>query len=211
MDYRYDLFISYKSNPEFNPWVRNLLFKMIKGYLADIFVEPMIYIDYHTETGEDWVKKIGEALGSTRVMLALFTPTYFASLWCVHELDLMHQRLLNTMGNRLIIPAMASGDESCIPEEIGRLQIKSLKKYRILDLQPGTKVCQEFSEKIRELSDEIAKAINEAPPFDPKWESDCKERFASIYTAKREGLKVPVKSLTLKDPPSQRNVPRPQL
>jgi hypothetical protein len=212
MNYRYDLFISYKAHPSWNFWSRNLLYEFIQGYLIDALPDnPNVFIDDHTQTGENWANKLGEALGSTRVMLAVLTPPYFKSQWCVHELDLMHQRLLNTKGSGIIMPTIASGDGSYIPMEIERLQIKDLKRYRYLDLQRGTPRCQEFSQEVKYLTDEIAKAIYEAPPFDPSWELDCKERFTNVYNARSEGRRVPVTSLTLKEQPKQHSVPRANL
>jgi hypothetical protein len=201
-NYRYDLFISYKTHPEWNSWTRNHIYGMLKAYLSDqLPQDPRIFIDDHTQVGEDWVQRIGTALGRSRALLAILSVPYFSSKWCLHELDLMHKRFLGIPGNEILIfPINVSGKGSLniMPMEIERLQICELTKFRNLDIQRGTPAYHKFSTRIKRLSNEIAQAINHAPPFNMDWEEDCMMRFNDVFQARHQDSEIPVETLSLK-------------
>jgi hypothetical protein len=212
MAYQYDLFISYKTNPDWNLWTREHICGMLKSYLSDDLPHPpRIFIDDHAQTGEDWVNGIGAALGCARILLAVFTLPYFTSQWCLHELDLMHKRLLSMTSHTLIFPVIAGGTLEMLPPEIERLQAYDLKRFRLRHLSSGTPRFEDFSQEIKKLSFEIAAAINQAPPYNPAWEQDCKKRFNDVYRARRQGNRIPLETLTLKALPQQTTVPKPIL
>jgi Zn-finger domain-containing protein len=182
---------------------------MLSGYLGDELPRsPRIFIDDHTQTGENWVDRIGSALGSARVLLAVLTRQYFTSKWCIHELDLMHKRLQDMRATSLIFPVIACGSMEMLPEEINKLQMCDLTEFRILDIQPGTKRFERFSDKVKNLSSQIAVAINDAPSYDSSWKQACIKRFHSVYNSTSQESLDLIETLNLKCQCQQFNVPR---
>jgi len=199
MSYVYDVFVSYRRHLEWTPWARQHLRGLLDAYLTqDLGKEPEIFIDEQIEPGADWPNRLGYALGRSRVLLTVFSRDYFSSAWCVHELDLMYDRLCQHNACQLILTTVGH-DGEMIPKEIARIQPLDLKQFRNTDLQRKTPRFEEFSEVIKTFSPSLAKAIESAPPFNPKWEQDCKDRFNAIYQARADGCAGPIlQHLTLK-------------
>ena len=91
MDYQHHIFISYKRERHWTPWVRDHFKELLSSYLhQDLAVErPDIFVDERIDVGADWVDELAEHLATSAVMVAIFSADYFASDWCIHELDLM--------------------------------------------------------------------------------------------------------------------------
>jgi hypothetical protein len=211
-EYTYDLFISYKVHPEWNHWTRRYIYNKLKAYLHDEIGTAEIYLDDHTHTGADWVDQIGTALGRSKILLAVINTAYLSSQWCLHELDMMHSRLLDNKGCIMIFPILVNqGARRILPSEIERLQIYDLSEFRNSDLQQGTARFEKFSETLKHLSYDLSVAIQKAAPCDKAWEIACKKRFNDVYSAKQAGSRIPVETLTLKEPLRQTTVPRPTL
>ena len=208
--YHYDLFISYKVNPQWNDWTRKHLYKNLMAYLSDqVPWYPKIYLDEHTRTGADWVDTIGSALGRSKALVAVLNVPYFSSQWCLHELDMMHSRLLHNGLKNIIFPIVVhSCADTVIPPEIKRLQTYDLKEFRNSMLIESTEMYVQFSARVKELSSSILEAVQQPPPYEPCWELECKKRFNDLVLAKDSGLEVGVKTLTLSDPPQQNTIPR---
>jgi hypothetical protein len=67
--------------------------ELLRPYLKeDLGHEPEIIIDERIEVGADWVDGLGKNLATSKVVVALFSRSYFDSDWCVHELDLIVER-----------------------------------------------------------------------------------------------------------------------
>jgi hypothetical protein len=211
MGYHYDLFVSYKTSPEWNGWTRKHLYKNLMAYLTDELPgPPNIYIDDHTKTGTDWVNQIGSALGRSKALVAVLSVPYFSSQWCLHELDMMHsRRLTNNRPTEIIFPIVVNTSaQSLIPPEIERIQRLDLSDFRNIQLTEGTHKYEQFSERMKELSQSILTAIQQPPPYEEYWMHECKKRFNEVFEATSRKIQVGVKTLTLYDQPRQTTVPR---
>jgi len=208
MSYRYDIFVSYRRHPAWTPWTREHIHDLLDTYLTqDLGSRPAIFIDERIEPGADWPNRLGESLAQARVLLPVFSGDYFSSDWCLHELDLMHGRLLHSPGTTLIVPVVGH-DGDLIPIEIARLQPVDFKEFRNPDLQRRTPRYERFADAVGQLTPHLAQAIRTAPPFDPAWVTECCERFDRVYNAHCGGPDVPVETLTLKPVPVPVTPPR---
>jgi hypothetical protein len=208
MDYIHDVFISYRRHPEWTPWTREHVRGLLDAYLTqELGRSPEIFIDERIEPGADWPGRLARALAGARVLLPIFSRDYFGSDWCIHELDLMHDRLCRFPGSSLIIPVIGH-DGDLIPDEIARLEPVDLKAFRNPDLQRRTPRFEQFADAIRDLAPHVATAIGSAPGFDSSWMNECQTRFDQIYQAHREGTRVPATTLTLKPMPYPAAPPR---
>ena len=208
MDYTYDVFISYRRHPEWTPWTREHVCRLLDAYLTqELGRSPAIFIDERIAPGVDWPARLAGALGGARVLLPVFSRDYFGSDWCIHELDLMHSRLRRFPGSSLIIPVIGH-DGDLIPKEIKRLQSFDLSEFRNTDLQRRTPRFERFSDTVRDLAPYVAAAIGSAPGFDPSWLDECQTRFNQVYQAHSGGPPVSATTLTLKPMPFPAAPPR---
>jgi TIR domain len=201
MDYLYDVFISYRRHPEWTPWTREHIRNLLDAYLTpELSTRPDIFVDEQIEPAADWPQRLGDSLARSRVLLPIFSGDYFSSDWCLHELDLMHGRLIRFPGTKLIVPVIGH-DGELIPIEIARLQPVSFIAFRNTDLQRRTPRYEQFSDAVRNLAPHVAAAIASVPPFDPVWVLECRKRFDKVYKAHGGGPRARVQTLTLKPLP----------
>lgn len=208
MDYIYDVFISYRRHPEWTPWTREHLYKLLDAYLTQDLSRPSaIFVDERIIPGDDWPNRIGDSLARARVLLAVFSGDYFGSDWCLHELDLMHGRLLRFPGSTLIIPVIGH-DGELVPQEIARIQSFDFSPFRNTDIQRRTPRYEQFSDSVRLLARHVAAAIGTAPLYDTSWVDECRNRLDRVYDAHCGGSPVSVTTLTLKPLPFPMAPPR---
>jgi hypothetical protein len=134
MNYLYDVFISYRRHREWTPWTRDHVCNLLDAYLTQGLGEsPRIFVDDRIEPGADWPHRLGDSLARAHMLVPIFSGDYFSSSWCLHELDLMHARLLRFPDRSLIVPVLGH-DGALIPDEIARLQLFDLSAFRNTDL-----------------------------------------------------------------------------
>lgn len=186
MTYKHDVFISYRRHNLWTPWTRDHFKKLLDGYLQqELGDEPDIFVDEQIKVGVDWVDKLAEHLATSKIMVAIFSADYFGSDWCLLELDLMLERSTQAAQGRprhtpLIVPVVVH-DGNLIPQEALRIQPMDLAKYRIAHINPDTTDYHEFSKAVGRLAPDVASQIQSAPPFDPQWEDQCRERFNKVF------------------------------
>jgi hypothetical protein len=207
-DYAYDLFISYKRHREWTVWTREHVCGLLDTYLSqELGRQPRIFIDEHIEPGADWPDRLAKALGRARILVAVFSRDYFGSAWCVHELDLMHERSCQFPDSKLIVPIIGH-DGELIPNEIARIEPFNLRAFRNTDLQRNTPRYEKFADSIETLASHLVDAIASAPPCDTSWLTRCQTRFNQVYTGHCSGNPVDVETLTLKPMPFPVTPPR---
>lgn len=112
MAYQYDVFISYKNQPGLVTWVKDHFQPLLQTWLDNELPQPAaIFRDkVSIEAGDQWSKAIKEALGGSRVIIAVLTPQYFTSKWCVAEWQSFEKRelLRADTANKLLIPVKYS-------------------------------------------------------------------------------------------------------
>jgi FxsC-like protein len=109
---QYQVFFSYSQSNE-NPYLaqfRKDLSEMVSTRCA-LDLEDVLFVDREVlRTGAHWETNIRDALQSTRVLVALWSPHYFRSEWCGREWYVFWQRQL--------AHAAASGQPQKLPEVV---------------------------------------------------------------------------------------------
>src|SRR5262245_4707024 len=91
--YLFDIFISYKRDPETRIWIEKHLRPLLNTHVGYEVGRPLqIFIDDQLETGANWPIQLGENLARSRILLALWSKPYFSSKWCVLEMSHMLAR-----------------------------------------------------------------------------------------------------------------------
>lgn len=188
MTYQHDVFISYRRQDLWTPWTRDHFKKLLKAYLQqELQVEPDIFVDERIQVGADWINALGEHLATSKVMVAIFSGDYFASDWCLHELDLMLARAQQAANGKpsyqpLVIPVVVHDGEH-IPEIAKRIQPADMAKFRVAYINETTADYQEFSKAMGQLAPAIANVIRNAPVFQDAWIEQSQQRFEQLYQA----------------------------
>src|ERR1035441_2037562 len=106
MDYQYDVFFSYKRDPQSDAWHHEVMEKLrywLKQELSQLDV-PVFFDTEEIRTGVRWRNKLAEALTSSKTMICVWSPLYFQSQWCVSEWKTFAARE-SRVGRELIAPA----------------------------------------------------------------------------------------------------------
>ena len=136
MDYEYDVFLSYVTKYPHGEWVNDIFYELFESYLSDaINYNVKIFRDISDiKGGMAWENKIKKALVCSKVMVSIFSPSYFQSEYCMREFSVINyrQRQLNYMTvqnpNGLII-ALKISDGDNFPEEGRKIQTLNCNNY----------------------------------------------------------------------------------
>ncbi len=177
MPYTWDVFISYRRTHNVTGWVRNHLCPVLESCLEDEMDRPpQVFLDSQMEIGTYWPDELARALSGTRYLLAVWSPPYFTSPWCVAEWRTMcaREELLGiprqgeTLG--LIYPVVYADGDS-FPEEARAVQSRfDLSEYGFPYEQfSRTDAYLDFHVKVKSIASALARRLDVAPPWQSDW------------------------------------------
>jgi len=74
MDYKYDIFISYRRLGDTRNWIETYFLPLLINHLSqELGRNPEIFIDTQIETGDSWPNVLGEAIASSKIIIPLWT------------------------------------------------------------------------------------------------------------------------------------------
>lgn len=178
MDYRYDVFISYRRDPLAEEWVHNTFKQLFKTHLREAVGGRPVEIFIDTEgiaEGDAWPERLKNALAHSRCMVSILMPSYFHSEWCVREFAIMEQRSrrngmwTNEEPGGLIVPVCVS-DGLFFPETAKNINWLPCHDYfRIGEGFRNLAPFQDFQNDLVSWVGNVARAIDRAPNWDPEW------------------------------------------
>lgn len=173
--YEYDVFVSAASGSPVEEWVDNHFLGMLRVHLSNEMAdEPKVFWYKEQGPGVDWKKNIEKELSRSRILVAILSPHYFRSDWCMAEFESVIERekklglgeLERPEG--LIYPVLFSNGD-CF-SDVGRIKYwRDLSKWRYQWPQfRDTKKYIEFDDEMRNVGKELKKQIEGAP----RWRKD---------------------------------------
>jgi hypothetical protein len=183
MSYKYDIFISYRRNPETLDWIKQHFKPLLELRVEfELGRKLDIYLDEQTEIGTSWPPAIGAALGESRVLIALWTKNYLASVWCTEELSQMLSRerasKLRSVGKPygVIFPAFIHDGESFPPDlqHIKPFEIQNCFNVRMARNSPRA---EELDAALSANAKAIAASIDKAPQWRKAWSATAAHAF----------------------------------
>ena len=177
MSYDYDVFLSYRRWAEWPRWVERHFSPLLTHWLGEeLGRPPQVFIDSQIiEVGEIWPTELTRALARTRVLVCLWSRSYFDSSWCLAELSHMLTRQDET-GARLILPATVH-DGDRIPASLMYLQTARLNDCANPRMTVDSPASEQLSDLLQRFAVPVASAVNQAPPFRRAWESDAQKQI----------------------------------
>ena len=170
MDYRHDIFFSYKRDAltlDWHRWVKDRLVHWLTqemgGRRIDCFMDEQIH------TGEHWPDSLQQALLHSRCLVTVWSPEYFHSNWCVSEWRNFLEREKLLQGTCLIAPVRYHDGEH-FPPEARIVQWTDVVEFT--STAPGffrTERAVELEDKIKLLAKDVARLLKAVPAFDPSW------------------------------------------
>jgi hypothetical protein len=160
--YEHACFISYKRIRTGLPSVRHFYRRFVDAFQTRLreylTLELFPYFDAEISTGVDYAERLPERLCKSLCLVAILTPEYFESTWCVSEWRAMEalerKRVPSQKQNLLIIPILLRGDLDHA--------IKWCGTRKLLDLRTVRDPMQQMSTvRNRTHVEEIAKQIQE--------------------------------------------------
>lgn len=180
MGYKHHIFFSYKRDPLTIDWHREVVARIKLYVCMELNLDRKdfhVFFDEKTiEAGDEWVEELSDAIKSSKCLVAIWSPDYFHSPWCLTEFHsfLKRQEDLKKKGIKagLIIPA-SYHDGQHFPSEAKAIQFLDFTEYAsTISAFWRSSDAVEFEKKIKEFAKSIANKIENAPNFDvdfPFW------------------------------------------
>jgi hypothetical protein len=181
--YQYDLFLSYPRRPPVSDWVHTHFLDRLTEWLRETLdEEPSIFVDQkNIETGQTWPLVLRQALLTSRLLIPIWSPSYFRSKWCMAELRTMlaREQLLELRTPQrpsgLILPIQYH-DGKRFPSETEGIEMRDFTRYNVPT--PGFRDTSDYTHFIREVqefADEVAETLNLAPSWQADWPVELPE------------------------------------
>ena len=181
MPYKFDAFISYRRRSPVLDWVRNHFKPKLEQWLPVFMAKQTrrkvrIAIDSEIiETGDAWLPRLRESLRVSRCMVAIWSPEYFRSHWCMAELKSMieRERVLGLQSDNMpwgLVYPICYVKKDFLRSEYEKKQRKDLHRWNTPDLIfQATPEYVAFDREMQELCQELASMIGKAPRWKADW------------------------------------------
>jgi hypothetical protein len=184
--YEYEVFVSYRRRDPVLSWVNNHFFPKLSHWLPQFWPaempSPRLAKDDEMEVGVRWPARLVEMHAGSRCMVAIVSPEYFRSAWCVTEWRAMQAReaflgladgasAARRRGQRvarprgLIYPVLFCGDASVLPRDAASRQWFDFTKLNFPDeVFRYHPTYLDFDQAVQDVARELVGMIKSAPP-----------------------------------------------
>jgi hypothetical protein len=202
MSYAYDVFISYRRNPETLAWINDHFVPLLSLRLEfELNYKPTFYIDEQMEAGSSWPPALGVALGTSRVLIALWTGNYLASVWCTEEFTQMLGReteaKLRTAKNPhgLVIPAFIHDGDS-FPSSLKHIQPFEIQATFNPRMARTSLRAEQLDAALAQQAPAIAACVKSAPAWRKNWTAKAGAAFYKRFHQHAEAVQKSVPRFT---------------
>jgi hypothetical protein len=178
-DYKYDVFLSYSRKGGSPGWVHNHFLPKLRDCLIDeIGYTPTVFVDQHMDAGAVWPDDLEHALAHSKILVAVYSPQYFRSDWCVAEWKSMaaREQLLGLASRELtrglIFPILYS-DSHNFPEYGKERMWHDMKGLDSPDpMFQQSLDWLEFHRRMRTIAADVEQMLRQVPPWRPDWPTE---------------------------------------
>ncbi len=174
--YKWDVFISYRRREPVRSWVQEHFYQRLCEWLPEKMTrEPSIFIDEQIETGTPWREELRDALQTSRLLLPIWSPSYFRSAWCTAEWHTMlarEQQLglgVESTPKGLIYPIVFDSSE-LFPDDACKIQYRDFSPWNInFKGFEFTAAYGPFVREIQHVATDLGQLLSQAPLWEPHW------------------------------------------
>lgn len=170
--YDYEVFLSYRWRWDHSKWLKEYFVPKFRVCLHDVVVDKcpgrnpdgLFYDVEKIETGMKFPSELREGIKRARCLVALISPSYFRSPWCLVEWESFKTRSENE-GLDLVVPAILH-DGASVRAAIGDTIPANFAKYT--NEGPGFRKTVKyvtFQRKIEKLAERVGEVVKSAPPW----------------------------------------------
>jgi TIR domain len=196
MAYEYDIFISYRRQADTHLWITKHFAPRLEARVElELGRRPAIFVDDQIESGTSWPASLGEALGTSRILIPLWTRTFLSSAWCAAELSHMLGREAdeglrkNERQHGVIVPAFIH-DGDTFPPELSHITYFEIQRTYIAHMPRDGRLAARLESALAAQAPAIAKCIEKAPPWREAWPRDAATQFFALFYQKTEPLQA---------------------
>ncbi len=165
MSYKYEIFFSYKRDDKSNAWheeLKNIIVHWVREE-ADIDEVRVFFDKEEIRAGHRWKQKISQALRDSKCLVAIWSPQYFRSPYCVAEWLSFHERSRRT--NKLLIAPASRCDGENFPSDAREFQFASFNKYAhtVTSFWKTDRAAEFEDQLIKPFASDVASMIRDAP------------------------------------------------
>lgn len=203
MNYQYDIFISYRRDDLTKAWIEKHFIPLLDSHVFyELGRHPKFYIDVQLESGTTWPIALGNALGTSKVIIPLWSKNYLNSVWCTCEISIMLDREIKT-GCRtlqnpsgLVFPTVIHDGET-MPVNLSSIQKVEIQDCFNVKMSPDSPKAEILSEKLQPLGKAIADAIDKAPAWQAGWETATADTFFQQFHISTQAHQVVTPKFTM--------------
>ncbi len=186
MSYTSDIFISYRRRGDVEQWVqlhfRDRLQQTLTNLMGD---EPRVWIDVEQEQGTPWPENIRSALLGSKLLIAIWSPDYFRSEWCMAEWKSMmaRQDYVRKNGSQmppaLVYPVRYSDGDSFHPDAklIQCRRDFSQLNYPFETFRDSLKY-MDFHDAVHGIAEDLTRWLVDVPPWQADWPVETPKAMA---------------------------------
>jgi TIR domain len=176
-DYEYDVFVSYKREPDdaqlMTPWIDGVVSRLRLYLMQELGGRPVpLFLDRRAiANGQKWPEALRVGIRTSRCILAIWSPEYFHSRWCMTEWKsfVAREAALLAPQHGLVAPIRWTKDD-WFPPEAKETQALDLSGYAATtEAFWKTERADELDQKIRSFAADLADVVRRAPPFSSDW------------------------------------------
>ncbi|MBK7439720.1 MAG: toll/interleukin-1 receptor domain-containing protein [Saprospiraceae bacterium] len=178
--YEYEVFLSYKRGKIREEWLHEIFKPLFEMQLEESLGHRCnIFIDQKTiPPGVDWPDYLSEALSKSKCLVAILSPSYFGSQWCMKEFNAMHYRQTELRKKKIlakeysvIVPFVKQGPMDVFPDFVDRIQLLDYSMFnKIGEAFKKSELYLEMQGKIERDAQQTAQMIKNAPAWLPEFE-----------------------------------------
>ncbi len=181
MGYEYDIFLSYKRGKIREQWIHDIFRPLFDEQLEEARggAKSKVFIDtVEIPAGVDWPQYLATALSKSRCMVAILSPSYFGSEWCMKEFNAMYKRQRELREKKIlaaehavIVPFVKQGPLEAFPDFIDRIQLLDYSRFnKVGEAFRNSELYLEMQGKIETDAKTAATMIKHAPDWLPEFE-----------------------------------------
>jgi TIR domain-containing protein len=175
--YEFDVFVSYSRRGCAQQWLMNHFLSRLENCLFDQGADaPKVFFDRSMRKATHWPSELQQALHRSKIMIAVLTPPYFRSPWCVAELRSMRQRekMLGLADpgrpQGLICPILYSDSDWFAPEEGLNRSWWDFKALATPDpVFQESRDYPSFHRLVSEFAADLVSLLDQVPPWRADW------------------------------------------
>jgi MinD-like ATPase involved in chromosome partitioning or flagellar assembly len=158
--YKFDLYVSYDRTAPVDAWLRTFL-ESLKEYVEVFLGRDISFFQQYRELelGVDWQTETSRALASSALLLAILTPRYFRSRWCIAEWMTFEERRKRLGGEEYLIFPVGIAVRDGVPDWV--------LQYQWVDMTESFLRKDDFQmhKGARDLARPVADRLRTPPPF----------------------------------------------